>query len=405
MSAEILKITTLIFISFFINSCSFPQTVSPAQHANKAPHSIDRCHAIYDAGSSGTRLILYHNKNDQWLTYHGEKVAALADPIRAQRGKNFNDLNTVINAVVAALDSIRQNAPLDKQGKAQWQTFDWKTQCQLVSVQVLATAGMRIAEYENRQGSRILWQRLRQKLQEKVGSSVSVTTRTLSGFEEGLFAWLAVKETQKDNTFGIAEMGGASAQITFPCSHCSTENNAIHPIIIDNKVQKMYSYSFLGLGQDEATKTLAMPAECAYGIATQQPNWNRNHCYKKINIAEFSGLRDPYNFRAGLRGSHHQIPAYQAEIKQWILTGAFNYTQESDIQNCCESKGQCYQANSACFRPIYLRKYLHLIGIPPRSEKNKASWTRGAMLCAETHCLAKLENPLTCRWSAQGCLN
>ena len=401
MTAYLRRLVILIFMGLSVNAC---MTTKPMSIAPLNKDNISRCHIIYDAGSSGTRLYIYQHKKDEWIEHQGAKVAALADPIRANRGKSFKDLNAVIDEVITALDSIRQDGALDQHGKAKWQAFDWQTDCQLASVQVLATAGMRLAEYENRKNSHLLWQTLKQKLQEKLGTTVPITAHTLTGFEEGLFTWLAVKETRKDNAFGIAEMGGASAQITFPCTDCRNEKNAVHPVIIDDKVQKMYSYSFLGLGQDEAAKTLGLPTSCEYGIATKQLNWKINHCYQHINLSEFKGLRDPYNFQAQRRGSHHQIPVYQTAIKHWVLTGAFNYDKDEDIQNCCINKGQCYQAETACFRPIYLRKYLHLMGIPITSEKQNARWTRGAMLCAETHCLAKVKNSLSCRWSAQGCL-
>jgi hypothetical protein len=396
----------LIFGSIFLQACTIQTAIKPVSIAANTVNHLSSCHAIYDAGSSGTRLYFYQRKNGQWIEHKGAKVSALADPIRANRGKSMEDIDRVIDEVVAALDSIRTEGEADKYGKPAWQAFDWKKQCQLASVQVLATAGMRIAEHENRQGSHLLWKIIKQKLQKKVGTSVEVKGYTLSGFEEGLFAWLAVKDKRKDKSidFGIAEMGGASTQITFPCSRCNNENNAVRSVIVNAQPQKIYSYSYLGLGQDEAPKIMGIPSACSYGIAQQYVNWNATHCYEQINISTFKGVRDPYNFRANLRGSHNQIPIHQAEINQWVLTGAFNYSKESDIQNCCFNKGQCYQVKTACFRPIYLRKYLHLMGIPIKSKKQNISWTRGAVLCTENDCLAKAKSAPICRWSAQGCL-
>jgi len=106
----------------------------------------------------------------------------------------------------------------------------------------------------------------------------------------------------------------------------------------------------------------------------------------------------------GQRGSHNQVPVYQADIDHWVLTGAFNYTEDEHIQSCCINSGKCYQPESSCFRPVYLRKYLQLIGVPADAEKQKASWTLGALLCSETNCLSKVESAPVCRWSAHGCL-
>jgi len=386
----------LLILSLLLISCS--NQIPPK------PNNSPLCHAVYDAGSSGTRLYLYQNKNGQWIEHAGAKVSALADPIRGNRGKSFNDVDAVITEIVSALDAIRYDGKLDKKGQAKWPAFDWKNQCQLASVQVLATAGMRIAEYENRQGSYVLWQRLKQKLQEKVGAGVQIKVHTLSGFEEGLFAWLAVKENKQQSNFGIAEMGGASAQITFPCKHCNNDSNAVRSVLIDGKLQKMYSYSYLGLGQDEAAKVMGIPSFCGYGAAKQHTHWNIKSCHDQINIANAQGIRDPYNFRANLRNAYQPIPAEQTKIDTWVLTGAFNHQNAKDIDNCCLNTRQCYKAKTACFRTIYLDKYLNLMAIPTTSERQKTNWTLGAVICAANNCLAQAKTPPICRWSKQGCL-
>ena len=138
---------------------------------------------MYDAGSSGTRLYIYEQQGIDWIEHEGPKVAALADPVREVRGKRWQDADAVTTEVVSALDDMRKDGPLDKKGKPKWKAFDWTTQCHLVSASVYATAGMRLAEQKHRQRSEELWQALEQKLHAKVGTSVEVNTRTLSGYE------------------------------------------------------------------------------------------------------------------------------------------------------------------------------------------------------------------------------
>ena len=367
------------------------------------------CHIIYDAGSSGTRLYIYQQQGEQWLTHTGPKVSALADPVREIRGKTWADAGRVTDEVIAALADIRVPGP-DSKGKPKWPAFDWQQQCDVKSARVLATAGMRIAEQENRLHARELWQMLSKKLSTTVGSGVTVDTRTITGFEEGLYAWLALRDDRDSNDYGIAEMGGASAQITFPCTDCDNSHNAVRTVLVDGKSVKMYSYSFLGLGQDEAPKTLTdagasgVPAECAYNIGARQPGWQPASCGTEIHLTDSQGVKDPYNYEAGIHGAHNQPPIQHNSPSQWFLTGAFAHMAPTDVASCCEDGGQCYNQEYSCFSSVYRLKYLDTLSIPSTSDKADASWTAGANICGATDCLSEAKSAPICRWSDEGCL-
>lgn len=380
--------------------CSGPmESVKPEATALQ-PSS---CYIVFDAGSSGTRLFVYEKQGTAWREHQGPKVSALADPVREFRGKKNADIDAVTAEVVSALDGIKQQGPADDKGKAKWPAFDWTAQCHVESAMVYATAGMRIAEQENAAQSKVLWDSLKQKLQAKVGEGVPVTTRTLTGFEEGLYAWLAVRHEKKTNRLGISEMGGASAQVAFPCPSCDPADDAVKPVLVDGKPVQIYSYSFLGLGQDEAPKVLGVPAACAYGAGASQPKWTVGDCGSQLVLRDADGIRDPYNYSHGQRGTHKKIPTGKADVSAWVLTGAFNYLDDSQIGTCCASRGQCYEQDTSCFRPVYLDKYLQTLNIPKTSEKMDASWTLGAAVCAVDGCL-KTAQPLVCNWRAEGCL-
>ena len=159
----------LLFIVFLgiLAGCSryaSPLKVEPASANSPA------CYIVYDAGSSGTRLSIYQKIGMNWLEHDGPKVSALADPVREIRGKSKQDIEPVANEIITALDAVKQDGPIDKKGKPKWQAFDWSTQCQLVSVGIYATAGMRIAEQQNPSASLELWKIVKQKLVEKLGS-------------------------------------------------------------------------------------------------------------------------------------------------------------------------------------------------------------------------------------------
>lgn len=389
-----------------IAGCTTAPT-GPGTAAATAP----ACHAVFDAGSSGTRLYFYVQNAKAvggWDELEGPKVSALADPVREIRGKKNSDLDAVTTEVAGALDLIAKDGPMTSKGKPEWQAYDWSKQCRLASVMIYATAGMRIAEQEKPEQSLALWTTVRNKLQHRVGAGVPVKARTLTGFEEGLYAWLAVRAEVSAKTgadaVGIAEMGGASAQVTFPCPDCDPADDAVRTVTLDGKATRMYSYSFLGLGQDEAPKVLGQPANCAYGVGKTQPGWKKQDCADPIQISVPQGIKDPYNYQGGTLGAYRVIPTSKAAVKDWYLTGAFFYSNDSDIPNCCLTDGKCFEAATACFRPIYLEKFLQTLQVPASSQKMDVSWTQGAVLCEAQQCLKAATPAPVCRWSGKGCL-
>lgn len=319
------KIGLFICILFF-SGTAFGQEPS-------ASEDCPSCYIMYDAGSSGTRLYIYEKKGTDWIEHEGPKVSALADPVREIRGKTRKDIETVTTEVVSALDAIKQDGPV-KEGKPKWKAFDWTGQCNVVAANIFATAGMRIAEQENRGASAELWKTLEHKLIEKVGKSVAVATRTITGYEEGLYAWLAVRKEKNHNQFGIVEIGGSSSQVTFPCSQCDGADDATRTVMVEGRPLQIYSYSFLGLGQNEAPRTLGVPPSCEYGIGSVDPAWKAEDCADRISIMDVQGIRDPYNYNGNERGTHNRVPIHRADVADWFLTGAFNYMKDSEFNTC-----------------------------------------------------------------------
>jgi hypothetical protein len=390
-----------IFLLLFTQCITLAaEPVKTEANAEKRPS----CYILFDAGSSGTRLYVYEKQSTGWFEHVGPKVGALADPVREFRGKKHSDIDAVTSEVVATLDDMKEEGPFDeKKGKNKWKAFDWSKQCHILGAMVYGTAGMRIAEQKNREKSSELLTVLKQKLQEKVGDAVKVSTRTLADYEEGLYAWLTVREYKKHNNFGIVEMGGASTQVTFPCPTCDASDDATRMIMVNGSPLQIYSYSFMGMGQDESPKTLGIPESCAYGIGTTHPHWKESDCAEKIVVAEAKGIRDPYNFSQGQQGTHRIVPTQKAAVSDWYLTGTFNDMDDNRIETCCVNTGECPVGESACFRPVYFNKYLKTLNIPKSAEKMDVSWTLGAVLCTTENCLQKAA-PLVCRWSEKGCL-
>lgn len=384
MDSNRLKQAAIIFLGLFLSACATTPEHGSAENGALANGAA--CHVIYDAGSSRTRLYIYQHTATGWVQHSGPKRAALADPVRRNRGKTMADAGTVTDSIVAALDDIRRDGPLKKDGSRRWQAFDWQSQCRLNTVAVYATAGMRLAEQNNPAEAELLWDMLNRKLSDALG--MAVTTRTLTGFEEGLFAWLAAREEQGDGNFGVAEMGGASAQISFPCATCETSRQ----VLVQGVDVPLVSFSFLGMGQDEAWKKHSRHAACKWGVGLKNPHWRAADCTDGIEIPASTGqaVRELVD---------------QADVRRWYLAGAFGYRKYSDIDNYCRNDiDSGFKPKSSCFRALYQSYFLNSLGVPVSSELSDVDWTLGAAICTASSCLAKA-GPPECQWSARGCVD
>ena len=326
------------------------------------------CYIVYNAGSSGTRLFIYRQTAAGWVTHRGPQTGALADPVRAIRGQTMADAADVVGRIVNSLEGMRQDGPANKNGAPAWPAFDWLDQCDIKAAAVYATAGMRLAEELDPAASELLWQLLNDRLSSTLG--MDVTTRTISGYEEGLFAWLAIGEGREDNNFGIAEMGGASVQITFPCEDCE----GAKPVRAGAHNVALYSDSFLGWGQDEAWKKFRPLPACARGAGRLNPQWQATDCQAGMMLE--SDAVDSIEARVANRPGLH-----------WYLSGAFRYMRETDIEQFCrQGIDSGFQPETSCFRAIYLQKVLSRLGLPDGAEQSAVDWTLGAVLCTATRC-------------------
>lgn len=349
---------------------------------------LSECHAIYDAGSSGTRLYIYQQSGQGWLQHVGPEVGSLADPVRKAHGESMKDADNVIREVVGAMDLLLQPGPANKKGQSKWAAFDWQSVCQLSSVAVYATAGMRLAEEKHPKRSQKIWDKLNSALVQQF--NVPVVTRTISGFEEGVYAWLATAEQHSSvsaqTTFGISEMGGGSAQLTFPCTSCP----ASRIVMVHGKPVPLFSRSYLGLGQDEAWHRHPDKQYCKHAAGVENEQWRVAHCEKDISFSE--------QFEKDAR-----TVLMQNEITQWYLTGAFKFTRPDDIDRyCLDSHDSGYQKKTSCFRAIYQSRFLQELGVPVDSTLSDADWTLGALLCERESCLSRA-GPPECQWASSGC--
>ena len=363
-----LCLSLMLLLALATACTSLDERRLPAQDASD-------CYVIYDAGSSATRLFIYEETETGWLQHEGPETDALADPIRRNRGKSMSDANIVIADVLLALDDMRRDGPPDRFGEKEWSAFDWYRQCNVKAAAVYATAGMRLAEKQDARNSALVWKRLNERLSKKL--EMNVTTRTLSEYEEGLYAWLALREFQPDNNFGVAEMGGVSLQVTFPCPSCESARQ----VRVKDETLPVFSHSFIGWGQDEAWKKYGNVRACDRGAGLKILNWQVNDCESVIT---------------GIANASEGVTRMVGKLNgfRWYLSSAFRYMRNTDIDDYCR-KGinEGFQPESSCFRAVYLSSVLDTLAMPADAEQTDVNWTLGAVACTATRCLEIQESP------------
>ncbi|KAF8099217.1 hypothetical protein N665_0247s0004 [Sinapis alba] len=125
-------------------------------------------------------------------------------------------------------------------------------------IRLMATAGMRLLELSVQE--RIL-EVTRRVLRSSGFKFRDESASVISGSDEGIYAWVVANHALGSlggdplQTTGIVELGGASTQVTFVSSeHVPSE--FLRTISYGNVSYRIYSHSFLNLGQDAAHEKL-----------------------------------------------------------------------------------------------------------------------------------------------------
>lgn len=198
-----------------------------------------QCKLIIDAGSSGSRVHLYaYDLNEK------QEPINIKELYLNKVTPGFANLQD--NEVDAYLTKLMQEVPQ-------------------VDIEVLfyATAGMRLTD-ESRQ------QELYRLLQDWFNKNKKWRlreTRTITGKEEGVYAWVATNYSlgnfSSSNSFGLIEVGGASLQIVFPVVDTTNiPQTEIEYIEVGGRKLALLSRSFLGFGANEISKRFLDKVYC-----------------------------------------------------------------------------------------------------------------------------------------------
>lgn len=213
-----------LFSVLLISSCSV--------FADKSECLNHHCIAIIDAGSSGSRLHVY--------AYDLDKTNTPIDIREIWNRKALPGLSTIEHehrSIAVYMEKLFTDAPTA-----------------LMPVYFYSTAGMRLlpkAHHKNVNHLVAEWF-------DKQYYWRLVEARTISGNEEGLFAWLATNyqlkllDQSEKPLAGVMDIGGASVQIVVPLKdNTNLRKDDIVEIDLYGKKHIVFSHSFLGLGQNE----------------------------------------------------------------------------------------------------------------------------------------------------------
>ena len=203
-----------------------------------------------------------------------------------------------------------------------------------------ATAGMRLLPATHQ---RTYYQHIKEWFAEQTSWQLK-DAKTITGFEEALYDWLAVnyhlgnlQDLQKASSVGVMDMGGASVQIIFPAKDSEDqESKSRKTFSTDPHLQKatitlygqhldLYMHSFLGLGQTEVAHQFLNKASC---FAEQYPlpdgaigQGNASLCVQEVAKLMLQ-VHDV---------NQHIQPLLTANpVKTWYAIGGLSYLADND---------------------------------------------------------------------------
>lgn len=203
---------------------------------------------IIDAGSSGSRAHVF-----EYLKSSPQApVPVINDVFNQRTSPGLSSYATAPLAAGSSLKPILDAVAIDLQHRG--------VNLVDVPVHVLATAGMRLLSPVEQDA---IYSNVRSYIRSHYAFELKQNNqvRTISGVEEGAFGWLDVNYlmhhfVDPKATIGSIDMGGASTQIAFATMDTNQQDNEI-AVTINHTPYRIYSQSFLGLGQDQARRSMS----------------------------------------------------------------------------------------------------------------------------------------------------
>ena len=216
--------------------------------------------AVIDAGSSGTRLFLF---DVQPGAYPIVKKIAEVEHSTMPNGEREDGINNFVHPLAPNLEA--QVVPMivwPLLNSIRPQLYSLGVEPSQVSVHLFATAGMRYsAKMFGVQAIEHFYDRIRHGINQ-AGFALG-EVRTIDGQrEEGVWTWINLNDLERDvfrtdaSPLGIVEVGGSSAQLSFPVDTDYPHKESVQIVTINGRTFNLYCKSYMGLGQDDARKAM-----------------------------------------------------------------------------------------------------------------------------------------------------
>ncbi|KAH7423816.1 hypothetical protein KP509_12G075400 [Ceratopteris richardii] len=196
---------------------------------------------IIDAGSSGSRAHVFHYINEGPLP-----LVSFSDRENWSL-KTKPGLSSFANDPHNAGESLEQLLIFASSKVPKRQRADTR-------IYLMATAGLRRLDTEIQES---ILESCRAKLRTSEFKFLDEWASIITGTDEGVFAWIAANYAlgtlgkDMEDTVGIIELGGASAQVTF-VPDALPPPEYLHTFDLGERTYPLYTHSFLHLGQEAA---------------------------------------------------------------------------------------------------------------------------------------------------------
>ncbi len=344
-----------------------------------------KCVGVVDVGSTGSRLHVY--------AYHKQGDTDYPEEVWLKRiTPGFATLNPEQSHIDTYLNELFEGAP------------------EALPIYFYASAGMRLLpnevqkkHYETVQN---WFERSPWHLQE---------AKTITGREEGVFAWLSVYEqlrrtpgVKPPTHLSVMDMGGASVQVVSVVDSKQDKNREDYiDINLHGKKQTLFVHSFLGLGQTLVVDQFLDETSC-FPEGYPLPNGSFGVGHAKHCVDQISKLID------GVHEVHHTLhPVLPPEFsREWYVIEGLTYLlkeapfnhHENEITNdglleqaeatVCHRPWEMIQhdypeeenLSRTCLKASYYHSLIRSYGIAPREpihlvpNTHGVDWTLGVAL-------------------------
>ncbi|MDP3559295.1 MAG: multidrug DMT transporter permease [Legionellaceae bacterium] len=319
------------------------------------------CVMVIDAGSSGSRAHLYEYEKAE-----GNVPSVIQELWSKKVNPGFSTLEARPEVIHQYIEQLLTGMPVAEK----------------VPVYFYATAGMRLLPEASQQALyRVLKKEFKERSFAGQKSLSLVRAKTISGSDEGWFAWLTVNyqrgtfNAQSQGSAGIMDIGGASTQIAFEVNPSMQSQSAapMHELDTPSHHFTVSSTSFLGLGQNQVLNQILDEPTCfseGYPLSNGQQGQGdaaacAEHLRPLLNMHKVSQTISLSQSQASewqmLGGASYfaQSPALQPYGYVWSSQALLNATQRHFCQSSWDSISMTDPKNTYLYAHCALGSYYY----------------------------------------------